>query len=208
MQLTVPTVYIDCRSDICFSFGAGTLKLSAFTYKISLLAKTHESSSTSRWNQVLRVWHVSIAKEVFSNKQLTRHAAVRILMGHAHGEQKYSWLVAAASSEAYAQFSWQYQMPCSTYHWWTCKLWQLSPWIWTNISIVNSFIYLLLVIHPFVCSFVCSTNQNMCMSVRLLFFWTALRCCLCKAQISFFFPSCASGCRLTCWQFSAQECWL
>jgi len=48
--------------------------------------------------------------EVFSNKQLTRHAAVRILMGHAHGEQKYSWLVAAASSEAYAQFSWQYQI--------------------------------------------------------------------------------------------------
>ncbi len=56
------------------------------------------------------------AKEAFGNKQLTRRAAVRILMGHA-GEQKYSWLVAAASSEAYAQFSWQYQMLCSTYHW-------------------------------------------------------------------------------------------
>ena len=35
-------------------------------------------------------------------------AATRILMGHA-SKQNFSWLVAAASSEAYAQFPMQYQ---------------------------------------------------------------------------------------------------
>eukprot|EP00438_Fugacium_kawagutii_P002839 Skav214125 [mRNA] locus=scaffold1185:604769:607384:- [translate_table: standard] len=44
----------------------------------------------------------------FDNTQLNVRAATRVLMGHAR-KQNYSWLVAAASSEAYAQFSWQYQ---------------------------------------------------------------------------------------------------
>ena len=66
-----------------------------------------------------------------------------------------------------------------------------TAWIWTNISIVNSeFIHLFSVIHPFVCSFVCSINPNMCMSVPLLFFWTALRCYWRKAQILLFSQLC------------------
>lgn len=47
--------------------------------------------------------------EGFDNTQLNVRAATRILMGHA-SKQKYSWMVAAASSEAYAQFSLQYQI--------------------------------------------------------------------------------------------------
>ena len=51
----------------------------------------------------------SATKEGFDNTQLNVRAATRILMGHA-SKQKYSWMVAAASSEAYAQFSLQYQI--------------------------------------------------------------------------------------------------
>ncbi|CAK9014260.1 unnamed protein product [Durusdinium trenchii] len=47
--------------------------------------------------------------EGFDNTQLNIYSATRILIGHAH-EQKFSWLVAAASSEAYAQFKLQYQI--------------------------------------------------------------------------------------------------
>lgn len=63
-------------------------------------------TSRGRWRNVVRCRQRT--QEGFDNTQLNIYSATRILIGHAH-EQKFSWLVAAASSEAYAQFKLQYQ---------------------------------------------------------------------------------------------------